>query len=220
MGIRRRRALAAVPGAVLLAQLFGGGVAAAHVTAHVHGEQPERGGHGTLVLRVPNEDAVATTSLEVEVPPEHGITTARTRPVPGWVPGIRRAAGGVVTGVTWTARPGAELPGGDLHYQDFELTLGPLPQDVATLVLPAAQGHADGTVTRWDERPAPGTEARRPAPTVALAAPSPGGPAHHAMAPAARGGHGVPWLAGGSLLVLGAAAGAGVVLVRRGKVRT
>ncbi|MET9227801.1 DUF1775 domain-containing protein [Lentzea sp. NPDC003310] len=190
-----------------LAFLFvlGAGTASAHVTAHVPDSPPEKGGHGTVVLRVPNEETPSTTRFEVTVSPAFGITTARTRPVPGWDAAVLRGDGGVVTTVVWTARTENELPGGNEHYEDFGLTLGPLPADADRVVLPATQFLADGSEVRWDDQPG------RPAPVIALAEAS--GHGHHAALATASD---VPWGAVITLLAVGLlVAVGGVVLIRR-----
>lgn len=181
------------------------GTAFAHVTAHTPDDPPEMGGYGTVVLRVPNEETVATNRIEVAISPSYGVTTVRRRPLPGWVSSARRGAGGVVVAVEWTARPGSELAGGNEHYEDFGLTVGPLPSDVDTLVLPTTQFLADGSTVTWNDQP------DRPAPVIALAEPSGGG--HHGKRVAAAD---VPWGTVGGLLGLGALlAVGGVFLVRR-----
>lgn len=167
---------AAVPGeAVGATGLLTAGVAAAHVTANVYGELPEKGGVGAIVLRVPNEEPKAGT-----------IGSARTRPVPDWtaeVPTstlqdpVRNGAGAevteIVTMITWTTQPGHAVPAGTTSYQEFALTAGPLPNTVDTLVVPAVQTYSDGTVVRWDELPTEDTtEPEHPAPAVELTAAS------------------------------------------------
>lgn len=182
---------------------LGTGTAAAHVTAHAPDSPPEKGGHGTVVLRVPNEETQATTRFEVALSPSFGITTARTRPVSGWDAAVLRGDGGVVTAVVWTARADGGIPGGNEHYEDFGVTLGPLPADADRVLLPSTQFLSDGSTVKWDDQP------DRPAPVVALAEPS--GHGHHAAIASD-----VPWgavvglLAVGLLLALG-----GFVLIRR-----
>ncbi|MGW6445225.1 DUF1775 domain-containing protein [Lentzea sp. NPDC055074] len=182
---------------------LGTGTAAAHVTAHAPDSPPEKGGHGTVVLRVPNEETRATTRFEVTLAPSFGITTARTRPVPGWDAAVQRGDGGVVTSVVWTARADSGIPGGNEHYEDFGVTLGPLPADADHVLLPATQFLSDGSTVRWDDQP------DRPAPMVALAEPS--GHGHHATIASD-----VPWGAVVSLLAVGLLlAVGGFVLIRR-----
>nr|WP_232283746.1 YcnI family protein [Saccharomonospora cyanea] len=155
--------------AVTTGMLLAGGIASAHVTANVYGDTPEKGGYGAVVLRVPNEEEkVGTTEVEVTVPAEYGITSARTKPVPGWTAEVTETDD-VVTRITWKAEDGHEIAAGTTSYEEFEIVLGALPEDVDTLVLPTSQTYADGKVVKWDQPPAEGTEPERPAPVVELA---------------------------------------------------
>jgi len=165
-------------GAVLLAVTFcllGSGTAGAHVTAHVYGATPEKGGDGAIVLRVPNEGMQPTVRIEVTVPAGYDITRVRTRPVPGWTAEIGRAAGGVVTSITWSTSDRA-IPPGDEHYDEFSFTASPLPSNVDRILLPTRQVYADGTLTDWAQEQTGDAEPKYPAPVVALAEPS--GTAH------------------------------------------
>nr|WP_198283520.1 YcnI family protein [Saccharomonospora glauca] len=170
-------------GAVLCAAtatslLLAGGIASAHVTANVYGDTPEKGGYGAIVLRVPNEEEkVGTTEVEVTIPAEYGITSARTKPVPGWTAEVTETDD-VVTRITWKAEDGHEIAAGTTSYEEFEIVLGALPEDVDTLVLPTSQTYSDGTVVKWDEPPADDSEPERPAPVVELAESSGHGHGH------------------------------------------
>lgn len=197
----------------------------AHVTANVYGNQPEKGGYGAIVLRVPNEEETeGTTKLQVTFPDEYAISSVRTKPVPGWTVEITKKD--TVSEVTWTARPGNEIPAGTTSYQEFEFTAGPLPEDVDMLVLPAAQTYSDGKVVNWDTPPFPGgEEPEHPAPVVALAEPSGGGHGvtDHGSATAseaATGDNTARWLGGAGLAVgaLGLGVGAGAALRARKQV--
>lgn len=169
---------AVVTAAATTSLLLAGGLASAHVTANVYGDPPEQGGYGAVALRVPNEEQeVGTTKVEVTLPAEYGITTARTKPVAGWTAEVSKDDD-VVTAVTWTAEDGHEIAAGTASYEEFELVLGSLPEDVDTMVLPAAQTYSDGTVVNWDEDPTTGDEPERPAPVVELAASSGDGHGH------------------------------------------
>ncbi|SFB62677.1 Uncharacterized protein YcnI [Amycolatopsis marina] len=182
------RRSAVLLGAVGATSLLTTGIAAAHVTANVYGEQPEKGGYGAIVLRVPNEEAEAgTNKIEMTIPNEYAISSARTTPVPGWtaevttttLPNPVRNGRGtdvteVATKITWTAQPGNEIAAGTTSYEEFAFTAGPLPGTVDTLMLPVTQTYSNGTVANWDAPPpAEGAEEpENPAPVVELAAES------------------------------------------------
>ncbi len=157
--------------------LLAGGIASAHVTANVYGDTPEKGGYGAIVLRVPNEEErVGTTKLEMTLDPEYGITSARTKPVPGWTAEVTKTDD-VVTKITWTAEDGHEIAAGSHSYEEFEFVIGALPDDVDTLVLPTAQTYSNGKTVNW-EQPPTDDDAERPAPVVELAESSGSGHSH------------------------------------------
>ncbi|GAA5105720.1 YcnI family protein [Haloechinothrix salitolerans] len=157
------------------------GIAAAHVTANIYGEQPTKGGYTAIVMRVPNEDdEKGTIKLSVGIAEEYALGSVRTQPVPGWDAEVTtttprepvtNAHGAeldeVVTEITWTAEDGNEIKPDE--YQEFTFSTGPLPTDVDQLVLPATQTYEGGKVVAWDEPPAEGKELERPAPVVPLA---------------------------------------------------
>jgi uncharacterized protein YcnI len=198
------------------------GIASAHVTANVYGEQPEQGGYTAVTLRVPSEkDQVSTTKVTLTVPADYDVASVRTKPVPGWTSTITKNGSG--TRIAWTAEHGKGIP--PTGYQEFGFTAGPLPKDVDTMVLPAVQTYSDGSVVRWDEPPKQGAEPEHPAPTVPLAAPS--GSGHHdtaapatsadAQAAAETSDNTARWLGGAGLVVgaLGLGVGAGAALRAR-----
>lgn len=163
-----------------------GGVAAAHVTANVYGEQPTKGGYTAIVMRVPSEDdSKGTIKLSVGIAEEYALASVRTQPVPGWDAevttteldeAVTNASGAdldeVVTEITWTAEDSNAIQPDE--YQEFTFSAGPLPADVDQLVLPATQTYEGGKVVAWDEPPVDGEELERPAPVVPLAAESSG----------------------------------------------
>lgn len=243
------RRVAAVLGTSALLLLGFAGTASAHVSANVYGDQPEQGGYGAVVLRVPNEEPDAgTVKVQLSLPTEYGITSARTKPVAGWTAQIQKktldapvtnGAGDqvreVVTGITWTAEQGQEIAAGTTEYQEFAVSLGRLPSNIDTLLLPTAQTYDSGKVVRWDQPPAPdGSEPEHPAPNVRLAAASEhghGGAGEQGKAKPAEGasdgsaGSGdstARWLGGAGLVVgaLGLGLGAGATLRARKAVAT
>lgn len=160
--------------------LAGAAPAFAHVTA-----QPGtavKGGYTVINFRVPNEsDTASTVKLEVTLPTDHPITSARTTPTAGWTATITKGAlpapiqrndttiTQAVTTVSWVAQPGTKIAPG--QYLDFPLSVGPLPSDTDKLVLPAIQTYDDGKVVAWNETSTPGAaEPQHPAPSVTLTA--------------------------------------------------
>ncbi|WP_214369289.1 YcnI family protein [Pseudonocardia sp. H11422] len=221
------------------AALIGAAPAFAHVTAQPG--QATQGGYTVITMRVPNEsDTAGTVKLEVTLPADHPITSARTTPMPGWTATVVKAPlatpiqrnGGTITeavsAVTWTAQPGTRIGPG--QFVDFPLSVGPLPTDTDTLVLPATQTYDDGKVVAWDQPTPPGgEEPQRPAPTVTLVAATDAAAAGHGHGAGADPSPNAPtamaagtdttarWLGGAGLLLgaLGLGLGAGAALRTR-----
>jgi periplasmic copper chaperone A len=164
-----------------VATLLGGGSAAAHVTAKVLGEPAMQGGYTKITFRVPNEEPDAgTIKLELKLPADAPLTSARTKPMAGWTAAIAKAPldkpvevhgaeiKEAVSTVTWTAANGTRINPGE--FMEFELSVGPLPE-VDQLVIPAIQTYDNGVVANWDAPPVEegDEEPEHPAPTVALA---------------------------------------------------
>jgi uncharacterized protein YcnI len=164
-----------------VATLFSGGPASAHVTAKVLGEAAQQGGYTKITFRVPNEDDTAgTVKLELRLPADAPLTSARTRPLAGWTAQITKITldepievhgtevKEAVSTVTWTAKPGTRINPGE--FEEFELSAGPLPE-TERLVIPAIQTYDNNEVVAWDAPPADegGEEPERPAPVVDLA---------------------------------------------------
>ena len=221
-------ALAALTGGLLLTPLALP-AADAHVRVVTDGTATA-GGYGVLTLRVPNEsDEASTTTVSVQLPQDTPFTSVRTRPVPGWTAAVQRAAlpspvevgGATLTEaprtVTWTADDDAAI--GPDEYQDFALSVGPLP-GAGEVLLPATQTYSDGEVVAWDEPvPASGEEPEHPAPVLVVAAAAEGGDAHggtstgEAAATTTAPDGAARWLGGVALAVAAlAAGGAGVAL--------
>ncbi|WP_156755441.1 YcnI family copper-binding membrane protein [Actinokineospora pegani] len=225
--------------AVGAAALFSPSLASAHVTAKVLGEAAAKGGYTKITYRVPNEDATAgTVKVEIKLPAEHPLTSVRTKPMPGWTSELTKVKldepvtshGAEITEaystVVWTAVAPAKIAPG--QFEEFELSVGALPEDVDSLVTPAIQSYENGKVVAWDQpTPDGGEEPERPAPEIALTA-AVEGHGHGAAANAADGhdDHAAAasstddtarWLGGAGLVVgaLGLGLGAGAVLRAR-----
>jgi uncharacterized protein YcnI len=189
--------------------------ASAHVT--VNPGTATQGGYTKVTFRVPNEtDKTDTTKLEVNLPAATPIASVSLKPVAGWTAAtvksklatpIKSDDGEIteaITKITWTATAAAAVKPG--QFQEFDVSLGPLPQS-GQVVFKALQTYSDGTVVRWIDEPATdGTEPEHPAPTLKLtpagetAAAAPAG-AQAVTAEAAKGdGNGTPWGIAGIIL--------------------
>ncbi|MVZ99223.1 DUF1775 domain-containing protein [Actinomadura sp. LD22] len=169
---RRLGTLAALSGLGVIALAT---AASAHVT--VNPKTAEQGSYAKVSFRVPNEeDNADTTKLVVNFPVDHPLASVSVRPVPGWtakvvkstLPKPIKTEGGeltkAVTQITWSG--GKIEPG---QFQEFDVSLGPLPTDTDTMMFKADQTYSDGQVVKWEQDPGDGTsEPEHPAPTLKL----------------------------------------------------
>ncbi|MEV6973471.1 YcnI family protein [Kitasatospora sp. NPDC093806] len=165
--------LAAAASVVALA-----GPAFAHVT--VNPGSAEQGGYTAVDFRVPNEnDAAGTVKLEVNLPLDHPLASVRTQPLPGWTAVVEKSkldkpikvhgndVNEAVSKITWTADAGVKIAPG--QFQEFRVSLGPLPTDTDKLVFKALQSYENGDVVRWiDEAKDGQPEPAKPAPVLKL----------------------------------------------------
>jgi uncharacterized protein YcnI len=149
--------------------------ASAHVT--VNPREATQGSYAKLAFRVPNErDNASTTQLEVNFPADHPFPSVSVRPQPGWsyqvvktqlATPIKTDDGEISEGVskiTWT---GGTIKAGE--FNEFEVSLGPLPDDADSLTFKAVQTYSNGEVVRWIDVPtAGGSEPDHPAPVLKL----------------------------------------------------
>jgi uncharacterized protein YcnI len=157
--------------------------ASAHVTIQTLGDV-EQGGFGTVGFNVPNErDDAGTVELSVQLPQDHPLVFVSVQPKPGWevettmrtldepVEAFGSSITEVVDTVTWTAAEGTRIEPG--QFDQFWLSVGPMPTDVDALEFPAVQTYDSGEAVRWIEPTPPGgEEPENPAPVLALVAPS------------------------------------------------
>ncbi|ROS75374.1 YcnI family protein [Cellulomonas sp. PhB143] len=174
-----RSAVVATAAGLALA-LFPAAGASAHV--RVTPDETAAGGFSVLTFRVPNESATAETSkVTVDLPTDTPFLSVSTKPVPGWTAKVEKAKldepvefyGTKLTEapseVTWTADKGSEVADG--QFQEFEVSVGPLPDAGTDVLLPAHQTYTDGSVVDWDEpTPAGGEEPEHPAPELTTTA--------------------------------------------------
>ena len=165
----------------LAAALIAGSAAAAQAHVHVDSDSTASGSFSELAFRVPNESATASTvKVSVELPTDKPFLSVSARPLPGWDVSLTKAPlpkpmtvdGTTVTKavrtVTWTARPGTQI--GPDQYQEFDLSVGPLPSP-GLVLMPATQTMSDGSVVHWDQpTPASGVEPEHPAPSFTVTA--------------------------------------------------
>ena len=166
---------AAVAGLAAVPLLGVATAAAAHVT--VNPRSAEQGSYAKLTFRVPNErDDAGTTKVRVDLPLDHPVASVSVRPLPGWKVEVekKKLSTPVKTGdgelteavatITWSG--GRIDPG---QFQEFDVSMGPLPTDTDTLAFKAVQIYSGGQVVRWDQAPLPGgKEPEHPAPTLHL----------------------------------------------------
>jgi uncharacterized protein YcnI len=146
------------------------GVASAHVT--VHPNRLPAGEFTTMVVRVPSEEADAsTTKVDVQLP--KGFFFVSTAPVPGWTAKIveRKLAKPVKMGDdTATTEVGEVIwSGGAIapeQYLEFPLSVAIPDTPGAMLTFKAIQTYSNGKVVRWIGTP----DAAEPAPQVAVIA--------------------------------------------------
>lgn len=161
----RRRALAlALAAGIALASAA---PASAHVT--VNPREAAKGSFAKLTFRVPTErDDASTTQVEVAFPTEHAIANVSFKPHAGWTTEVTRS-GATVSRIIWKAESAASAiaPG---QFDEFDVSVGPLPDDVDALVFKALQTYSDGQVVRWIDEPDAGDEPEHPAPVLTLTA--------------------------------------------------
>lgn len=167
----------AVLGAVTAVVFALAAPAAAHVT--VNPNSATQGGYTKVAFRVPNEKATASTvKVEINLPTDTPIASVSLKPLAGWTgvtekstlpTPIKTDDGEIteaITKITWTAAAGAEITPG--QFQEFEVSLGPLPE-VDQVIFKALQTYSDGDIVRWIDPPlANGAEAQHPAPVLKL----------------------------------------------------
>jgi uncharacterized protein len=156
----------------------------AHVT--VNPSEAAKGSFTKLTFRVPNEEEAAdTVSVAVSFDTAHAIASVSVKPKPGWTVDVQKEPlptpiktdDGTITEavklITWSG--GKIAPG---EFDEFEVSAGPLPDDVDALTFPTVQTYSDGTKVEWIQPVVEGaTEPDRPAPTLTLTAST--GDDHH-----------------------------------------
>jgi uncharacterized protein YcnI len=178
MGSSRRFKL--VAGAAVAVAAVGLSVtpASAHVTVKT-ADKPAKGGFATVAFQVPNEMSDAnTTKLHVQFPADHPLLYVSVQPKAGWTYTIKKAKldkpqspfgeeiTEAVTEITWE---GGQIKPGE--FEQFPVSIGPLPEDADTVSFPAIQTYDNGKDVGWIEKTgADGKEPEHPAPSIKLSA--------------------------------------------------
>ena len=179
MSTNKRRILLG-GGVAVLTLAATAGPASAHVTVSSTDATP--GGYGKVVVRVPSEsESASTTKVAVTMPADTPFAGVRAKPHPGWAVKVDEqklpepvqvgdlTLTDAVRTVTWTADPGHGIAPN--MFDEFELSIGPFPDQPTTLTFPAVQTYSDGEVVRWTQPTPPGgEEPEHPAPVLELTA--------------------------------------------------
>jgi len=169
----RRRA--ATLGALTLAGLAIAATASAHVT--VSPTSLPQGSTAELTFKVPNEESAANTvELQLQIPTDFPIAQVLAKPVPGWTitEHTVKLAKPLTTddGTFTTAVSEIDWTGGTIEpgqYQDFQVSVDPLPSDTTSLTFKAVQTYSNGDVVRWiDLTTAANPDPDHPAPVLTL----------------------------------------------------
>ena len=169
----RRRA--AIVGALTLAGLAIAASASAHVT--VSPTSLPQGSTAELTFKVPNEESKANTvKLQLQLPAQYPIAQVLAKPVPGWTitehsvtlaKPLTTDDGTFTTAVNEIDWIGGSIAPG--QYQDFQISVDPLPSDATQLVFKAVQTYSNGDVVRWiDLSTSSDSDPEHPAPVLTL----------------------------------------------------
>ena len=151
----------------------------AHVTINPSTAEP--GGYGAFSVRVPNEEPDAdTTKVQLYLPTDHPIASVSVQPLPGWTATVTKGRlpkpiktddGELTQGVTAITWSGGKIEPG--QFQQFWVSMGPLPTDTTKLYFKALQTYTDHSgktdVVRWIDMPSGSAEPEHPAPSITLA---------------------------------------------------
>jgi len=172
---RRRAAAVTATAAVLV--VVTALPAAAHVT--VSPDSLPKGATAELTFKVPNEESNATTTqVQLQIPTDHPIAQVLPRQIPGWTVSVKTTTlakplttddGTFTTAVSEIDWTGGSIPVG--QYQDFQVSVDPLPKDTNQLVFKAVQTYSNGDIVRWiDLSQAGQPDPDHPAPVLTLTA--------------------------------------------------
>jgi uncharacterized protein YcnI len=173
----RHRALTRALAVAAVALVAVAPMAAAHVT--VNPGEAEKGGFARLTFRVPNERDATTTTVEVNLPEDAPFSSVRVKPKTGWTYTMEKRTldepidnhgemvTEVVSKITWTGGPI-----GTTEFEEFDVSVGRMPEEGDFLLFPSIQTYSSGEVVRWIDEPVEGgEEPEHPAPLLTLVDP-------------------------------------------------
>jgi uncharacterized protein YcnI len=154
-----------------------------HVT--IQPDEVEGGGFAVVTFRVPTErEDASTTLVRISLPDDEPIGSVLTKRVPGWkvttekrvlaepIDMFGEQVDSVVSEITWTATGEGTTPG---QYEDFDLSLGPLPKG-GEMVFNVTQTYSGGETVKWNQVSIDDSiEPEHPAPVLRITTPGPSG---------------------------------------------
>ncbi|MEY2453731.1 MAG: hypothetical protein QOD92_3305 [Acidimicrobiaceae bacterium] len=173
--MKKRLAAAAALGVAVL--LMTAAPALAHVT--VDPSIATKGGFTKLSIRVPNEmDTANTVKVDVKFDENHPLASVSVKPKAGWTPQVIKKKlatplqtddGQVTEAVSEIVWSGGTIAPG--QFDEFEVSVGPLPSNIDVLLFPTIQTYSDGTEVSWIQQAFDGQpEPDHPAPALHLVA--------------------------------------------------
>ena len=173
--MKKRLTAAAALGVALTLMLAA--PALAHVS--VDPSTAAKGGFAKLSLQVPNEmDSANTVKVDVKFDENHPLASVSVKPKAGWTPQVIKTTlktplqtddGQVTEAVSEIVWSGGTIAPG--QFDEFEVSVGPLPSDIDVLLFPTVQTYSDGTVVSWIQQAFEGQpEPDHPAPSLKLLA--------------------------------------------------
>lgn len=157
----------------------------APASAHVSVTPPtaNQGSFARLTFRIPNErEDSSCTKVEISFPIDKGLVAVRVHPHAGWTHVMEKSELAqpietgtgeiteVVSRVTWTADADSSVKPGE--FEEFDVTLGPLPSNTNAIEFAALQTYSNSEVVRWVEPVVEGKEPPdRPVPRLSLTRP-------------------------------------------------
>jgi uncharacterized protein len=152
----------------------------AHVT--INPAEAAKGSFAKLTFRVPNEmDNANSIKLDVKLPDDHPFASLSVQPTAGWTyqtitsplptPITNDDGQQITEAITEIVWSGGQIKPGE--FDEFSISVGPLPDDVDSLTFPAIQSYDNGQEVSWIQQSVAGQpEPDHPAPVLTLTAAS------------------------------------------------